>query len=61
MAYGCQAALDHAVAKLERIGEKLGGVMVDPEASEERKLLSQLLVAVGYVADAVRYLKDGVP
>ena len=61
MAYGCQASLDHALAKLERVSEKLAGVMVDPEASEERKLLGQLLSAVGYVADAVRYLKDGVP
>ncbi len=61
MAYGCQASLDHAIAKLERISEKLVGVMVDPEASEERRMLSELLSAVGYVASAVRYLKDGVP
>jgi len=61
MAYGYQASLDHAMAKLDRVSEKLGAVMVDPKATEEQKLLSQLLGAVGYLADAIRYLKDGVP
>jgi hypothetical protein len=61
MAYGCQASLEHALAKIERISEKLHGALVDPQASEERKLLTELLIATGYVADAVRYLKDGVP
>lgn len=61
MAYGSQASLDHAVAKIERVSEKLAGVMVDPSATEERKLLCEVLGAVASLADAVRYLKQGVP
>lgn len=64
MAYGCQASLDHAVAKLEKAGERITELTDDDKArgytTAERMLVHELAIAIGYVADAVRYLKDGV-
>jgi hypothetical protein len=60
MAYGAEASLKRAIEKIDRLSEKLGAVRLDPEASEARKLVSELLCAVAYLADGIRYLKDGV-
>jgi hypothetical protein len=62
MAYGCQASLDHAKAKIECFSELAiemnKAVGLTPA---ERMLLRDLAEAVAYLHDAVRYLKDGVP
>ena len=65
MAYGCQPSLDHAVAKIERASERIDSMTKADEArgftTEERMLVHELVIAVGYLADAIRYLKAGVP
>lgn len=65
MAYGCQSSLEHANAKLERVGVHLEQLRkTDDERGEtttERQLLVELTIVVGYLFDAMRYLKDGVP
>lgn len=65
MAYGCQASLDHAIAKIERAAERIDHMTkVDVSrgvTTDERMLVHEVVIAVGYLADAIRYLKDGVP
>jgi hypothetical protein len=65
MAYGCGASLQHAVARLEGVSgriQRLTAADVDRGATtDEQMLVHELAIAVAYLADAVRYLKDGVP
>jgi hypothetical protein len=65
VAYGCQASLDHAVAKLDRTCARMTEAQKENRArghiSDEQLMIGELANAIAYVADAVRYLKDGVP
>jgi hypothetical protein len=65
MAYGCQASLDHAVARLKVLAELLTEAQKENRArgdvSNEQRMIVETVGAIAYVADAVRYLKDGVP
>jgi hypothetical protein len=65
MAYGCRASLEHAVSSLDRLCSQLAEAQKENrergDVSEEQRMIVQLAIAVGYVADSVRYLKDGVP
>ncbi len=64
MAYGCQASLDHALPRIEGANEKLIQLAKDDAergaTTAERKIIAELALAVAYLCDAVRYLKDGV-
>ncbi len=65
MAYGVRSSLEHAEAKMRRVSEIIAKRLECERAagppSEDTMVLSQLLGAVAYLHDAVRYLKDGVP
>ena len=65
MAYGCQASLEHAVSRLEDLANLLAPLGKEAartdEATVERKMIAELSCVASYLADAIRYLKDGVP
>jgi hypothetical protein len=62
MAYGCQASLDHAKLKLERALEALMQQSAPANTpTDVRAPLTDLIVAAGYLLDALKYLKAGMP
>ena len=63
MAYGYQASLEGAVAKLDRAADRIAK-MRTPDGqlqTEEQLTICELSSAIAYALDAIRYLKDGVP
>lgn len=66
MAYGCQASLEHAAPRLEMVSALMAKRLetarsIGRPTTEEEALLRELVAAVSYLHDAIRYLKDGVP
>lgn len=62
MAYGAQASLDHARPRLERALEEVMA-QSEPEGTptDLRMVVTNLIIAAGYLADALKYMKAGVP